>query len=203
MQSTLEAIRRHPRLRLQIITTGMHLDPSRGSSLDAIRADGWTVDQVVRWDPEGSRTPAGTARNTGLAVAGIAEALEALRSDIVLVVGDRVEALAAATAGHLSGRAVAHVHGGDRAAGLVDDSLRHAVTKLSHIHFPATVQSAERVRRLGEQPWRIHRVGSPGIDGIRTTAAPWGRVREAFPGLTRRGYALLVLHPADADEDHE
>ena len=68
---------------------------------------------------------------------------------------------------------MAHVHGGDRAAGLVDDSLRHAVTKLAHVHFPATDRSAHRVRRLGEQPWRIHTVGAPGIDGIAVAAAPW------------------------------
>jgi UDP-hydrolysing UDP-N-acetyl-D-glucosamine 2-epimerase len=178
----------------------MHLDPSRGSSLEAIRADGWEVDRVVPWAGEASPTPVGTARSTGQATAGIAEALEALKADVVLVVGDRVEALAAATAGHLSGRVVAHIHGGDRAVGLVDDSLRHAITKLAHVHFPATVQSAARLRRLGEQPWRIHRVGSPGIDGIARVAAPWADVRRAFPNVGRRGYPLLVLHPADADE---
>src|SRR5215217_4179593 len=80
MRSTLQAVRGHRRLQLQIIATGMHLDPSRGSSLEAIRADGWDVDRVVPWTPDGSPTPAGTARNTGLATAGIAEALEALRT---------------------------------------------------------------------------------------------------------------------------
>jgi UDP-hydrolysing UDP-N-acetyl-D-glucosamine 2-epimerase len=203
MRSTLQAIRGHRRLQLQIIATGMHLDPSRGSSLESIRADGWDVDRVVPWVAEPSPTPVDTARNTGLATAGIAEALEALKADVVLVVGDRVEALAAATAGHLSGRAVAHVHGGDRAAGLVDDSLRHTITKLAHVHFAATPQSAARLCRLGEQPWRIHRVGSPGIDGIARAAAPWAEVQKAFPNLLRRGYALLVLHPADADETTE
>src|ERR671916_811680 len=78
MRSTLEAIRGHRGLQLQIITTGMHLDPSRGASLKAIRADGWHVDRVVPWEAAVSPTPAGTARNTGLAVAGIAEALESL-----------------------------------------------------------------------------------------------------------------------------
>src|SRR5688500_10031275 len=76
MRTTLQALRDHPRLRLQIITTGMHLDPSRGASLEAIRAEGWHVDRVVPWDAAGSPTAADTARNTGLAVAGIADALE-------------------------------------------------------------------------------------------------------------------------------
>src|SRR6202035_4459685 len=135
MRSTLVAIAAHPRLELQTIATGMHLDRARGHSIDAIRADGWHVDRIVPWDAKRASTPPGSARCTGSAMAGIAAALEELDSDIVLVVGDRVEAFAAAAAGHISGRVVAHVHGGDRAAGQVDDALRHAITKLSHIHF--------------------------------------------------------------------
>ena len=85
----------------------------------------------------------------------MAVAFAKLKPDVVLVTGDRVEAFAAATAGHLSGRIVAHAHGGDRALGLVDDSLRHAITKLSHVHFPATKLSRRAHRALGEDPWRI------------------------------------------------
>src|SRR5205085_3946625 len=140
-------------------------------------------------------TQPGTAQATGDAMAGLARAFEELQSDIVLVVGDRVEAFAGAAAGHVSGRVVAHVHGGDRAAGQVDDSLRHAITKLAHVHFPATRQSEQRLLRLGEDRWRVHRVGSPGIDGIKAAAAAWPAVRAAFPGLERRKYALVVLHP--------
>src|SRR5262249_15264651 len=134
------------------------------------------------------------AQSTGTAIAGIAAAIERLQSDIVLVVGDRVEAFAAAAAGHLSGRAVAHVHGGDRALGQVDDSLRHAITKLAHLHFPATQQSAARIRKLGEDGWRIHRAGSPGIDQIARRAGS-KRTREDPDPLTRHRFALLILHP--------
>jgi UDP-N-acetylglucosamine 2-epimerase len=84
-----------------------------------------------------------------------------------MVCGDRVEAFAAAAAAHVSQRLVAHVHGGDRAEGQIDDSLRHAITKLAHVHFAATSGSAERILRLGEDRWRVHHVGAPGIDGIR------------------------------------
>src|SRR6476619_7563748 len=125
-------------------------------------------------------------------MAGIARALERLESDVVLVVGDRVEAFAAAAAGYVSGKVVAHVHGGDRALGQVDDSLRHAITKLAHVHFPATRQSAERILRLGEDRWRVHRAGSPGIDGIVELAT-----RET---TVPKPYALLVLHPTSADD---
>ena len=187
MRSTLAAIRDHPAVRLQLVATGMHLSAAHGRTVDTIVADGFTVDATVPWAGDG------LAGQTGLATAGIAAALDRLRSDVVLVVGDRVEAFAAATAGHLSGRVVAHVHGGDRALGQVDDALRHAVTKLAHVHFPATARSAERVLKLGEDRWRVHRVGSPGIDGIAAAAEP-------VTDLPRRGFALVVLHPTEAAE---
>jgi UDP-hydrolysing UDP-N-acetyl-D-glucosamine 2-epimerase len=91
------------------------------------------------------------------------------------------------------------VHGGDRALGQVDDSLRHAITKLAHVHFPATKESAQRIAKLGEQKWRIHPVGSPGIDGIRQIAASREKVSAIVPGQ----YALAILHPISADNAME
>jgi UDP-hydrolysing UDP-N-acetyl-D-glucosamine 2-epimerase len=126
-------------------------------------------------------------------MSAITGVLEELKSDIVLVVGDRVEAFAAAAAGHIAGCVVAHVHGGDRALGQVDDSLRHAITKLAHVHFPATTRSARRIVRLGEDDWRIHAVGSPGLDDLPATRR----------SSARRFDGLLVLHPVDPDDDVE
>jgi UDP-N-acetylglucosamine 2-epimerase (non-hydrolysing)/GDP/UDP-N,N'-diacetylbacillosamine 2-epimerase (hydrolysing) len=142
----------------------------------------------------------------------LAETFNRLRSDIVLVVGDRAEAFAAASAAHLAGRIVAHVHGGDRALGQVDDSLRHAITKLSHIHFAATKQSALRIKMLGEDPWRIHTVGAPGIDGIANataaTASSLGEHKGQDSQARRRKgqeghFALLALHPIESDDGVE
>jgi GDP/UDP-N,N'-diacetylbacillosamine 2-epimerase (hydrolysing) len=202
MASTLQAIRRHPRLRLQIVCTGMHLDPAHGRAVDAIHAQGWRVDAEVPW-PAADGSPPHTARATGAALSGLAETYQSLRADIVLVVGDRVEAFAAAAAAHVSQIPVAHVHGGDRALGQIDDSLRHAITKLAHVHFPATKQSADRLKRLGEDPWRIRRVGSPGVDGIRAAAASRSDLAAEFPGLVHRRFALLVLHPSGPEEATE
>jgi GDP/UDP-N,N'-diacetylbacillosamine 2-epimerase (hydrolysing) len=206
MEGTLRAIRAQTGLRLQIVATGMHLDPAHGRTVDQIREAGWRADATVPW--RAANDDLGTlARETGRATAGLADTFEKLGSDIVLVVGDRVEAFAAATAGHLSGRVVAHVHGGDRALGQVDDALRHAITKLAHVHFPATAESAERIAKLGEDRWRIHRVGSPGIDGIEKAAAPWRVALREFGVYARRiqkgRYALLVLHPTSVDEEAE
>lgn len=203
MRSTLDAIRGHPSLRLQIVVTGMHLDRAHGRTLEDIRAGGWSVDAVVPWPASRKPSPAVTATRTGAAMTGLAATFDRLRTDIVLVVGDRVEAFAAGAAGSVSGKVVAHVHGGDRAMGQVDDSLRHAITKLAHLHFPATEQSAHRIRRLGEDDWRVHRVGSPGLDGIREAAASRSQLRSEFPGLRPRRFALLVLHPTHPDDAAE
>jgi len=191
MRTTLEAIRDHPKLELQIACTGMHLDPTHGRTVDTVRAEGWTVDAEVPWAPSGG-CRARTAAATGLATAELAGVFERLRTDVVLVVGDRVEPFAAATAGHIAGKIVAHVHGGDRALGQVDDALRHAITKLAHVHFPATQRSAERLRRMGEESNRIVVAGSPGVDGIRCAAA-------TGQGARRGRFALLVYHPTDPD----
>ncbi len=188
MRSALRAIADHPSLQLQIIATGMHLSKQHGQSLKAIRKGGWKIDASVPW-PAGDQTQ--NAISTGRAMAGLATAFSRLKTDIVLVVGDRVEAFAAASAAHIAGLIVAHIHGGDRALGQVDDSLRHAITKLAHLHFPATAASKKRILKMGEDAWRVHQVGSPGIDGIAIDAAP----RE----IAGR-YALLVLHPTDTDQ---
>src|SRR5207248_3907783 len=149
MQGVLRDIRSSPRLRLQLVVTGMHLDDAHGRTINLIRKEGWKIDATIPWKPAGADR-AMLAHQTGAATTRLATTFAKLDADIVLVTGDRVEALAAATAAHLSGRIVAHVHGGDRALGQVDDSLRHAITKLAHVHFPATRQSAHRLQRVGE-----------------------------------------------------
>jgi GDP/UDP-N,N'-diacetylbacillosamine 2-epimerase (hydrolysing) len=190
MRRVLEAIGRG---NLQIVVTGMHLDRRHGKTIEALRKE-WKIDAVAPW-PTGPRAEA-----VGVGITGLAKIFQKLEPQIVLVVGDRVEAFAAAAAAHLSDIAVAHVHGGDRALGQTDDTLRHAITKLSHIHFPATRTSAERLRKMGEDGWRIHRFGSPGVDGIRREAASKGELRKEFPLIRAGKFALVVLHPVDADE---
>ncbi len=190
MRSVLASIESNLRLQLQIIATGMHLDRRHGGTLQRIPK----IDAVVDW-PKSSRAIA-----VGTAISNLSKAFEKLKPHIVLVVGDRVEAFAAATAAHLADIVVAHIHGGDRALGQMDDSLRHAISKLAHIHFPATRESAQRLEKMGEDRRRIHRVGSPGIDGIRQTADD---ISAEFPDLRLRRFALVVLHPMDADESLE
>src|SRR5258706_962344 len=202
MQSTLRAIQSHAKLKLQIIATGMHLDPAHGKPLSTICEAEFAIDVTIPWS-QSAESAISTAAATGQAIAALAEAFKKLKPDIVLVVGDRVEAFAAASAAHISQIPIAHVHGGDRALGQIDDSLRHAITKLSHVHFPATGQSALRIAKLGEDKWRIKPVGSPGIDGITNDVLPFSIIQNDLPGLRRRRYALVLMHPTSPNEQLE
>ena len=165
MRSVLQAIESDPRLQLQIIATGMHLDRRHGGTLQQIPK----VDAIVDW-PRQSRAVA-----VGTAISRLSKAFEKLKPDIALVVGDRVEAFAAAAGGASGGYRCGSRSRRRSALGQMDDSLRHAISKLAHIHFPATRQSAQRLEKMGEDRWRIHRVGSPGIDDIGQTAARYLR----------------------------
>ncbi|MBV8781826.1 MAG: UDP-N-acetylglucosamine 2-epimerase, partial [Phycisphaerae bacterium] len=195
MRSTLAAIREHPKLELRLIATGMHLDRRHGDGLRAMREAGFRADAIVAWQPADSDSST-LATETGEGMSGIADVLAEFKTDVVLVVGDRVEAFAGAAAGFIGGYIVAHVHGGDRAAGQVDDSLRHAISKIAHVHFPATALSRKRLIRMGEDQWRIHMCGAPGIDGIVEAASD--RV-----GLVPRSFALVVQHPVESNEARE
>jgi len=201
MQSTLRAIQNHPRLHLQIIATGMHLDPQHGKPLSALHNAVFKPNLTIPWPA--AKTPILTTMSTGQAIAALAKAFKKLNTDIVVIVGDRVEAFAAASAAHISQFPIAHIHGGDRALGQIDDSLRHAISKLSHIHFPATRQSARRIAQLGEDKWRIKQVGSPGVDGITEDVLPFSRIENGVPGLKPRRYALVLMHPTSPSEQLE
>lgn len=204
MERTLSALAADHRLQLQVVATGMHLDRARGYSLREIRRAGFRVDATVPWPATEKRSsPSSIAETTGTATASLARLFQRLKTDIVLVVGDRVEPLAGAVAGHISGLCVAHVHGGDRAPGVVDDSLRHAITKLAHLHFPATKLSASRILRMGEDAWRVRCVGSPGIEGITQDAASLKEVTAVIGPLQARRFALVSYHPAGGDDASE
>lgn len=202
MRRTLLAIRSHPMLSLQLAVTGMHLSAAHGNTVDEIVRDGWAIDARVPWE-QGGGAPYEVARATGLAMAELARVYHELKTDVVLVVGDRVEAFAAASAAQVSQLALAHVHGGDLAEGQVDDSLRHAISKLAHVHLCATEGSAARLIRMGEDAARVHVVGAPGVEGIVEDAED--PHPGPLPAYRERGlvFALVLLHPTSTDEATE
>ena len=166
LKSSMRAIRNHDELSLSVVATGMHLSPQHGMTVEDIREDGFTVDREVLMQLSGDSGTA-MAKSLGIGTAGLADAFDSLDPDIVLLLGDRDEALAGALAASHMNIPVAHVHGGDSAHGaMIDESIRHAVTKFAHIHFPASERSAERIRKLGEESWRITVAGAPGLDDV-------------------------------------
>lgn len=194
MRSTLTALRDSEAIELSIVVTGMHLSDKYGRTVDDIKAADLPINATVELDFE-SATGAEMARNLGTMVAGFVDAFLRLAPDLVLVLGDRGEMLAAAlSAVHLN-IPVAHIHGGER-SGTIDESIRHAISKLSHFHFVSTAESRDRLVRMGEQAANVYLTGAPGLDGIDALAI---RSREELlrnAGLDHtRPVALMVYHP--------
>lgn len=159
-------LRSDPDIELQLVVTGTHLAPEFGMTVQEIETDGFAIARRVEMLLAGD-TPGSVAKSMGLGVIGLSDALEQLSPDLALMLGDRYEILAAAAACLLHRIPVAHIAGGDTSEGAIDESMRHAITKMAHVHFVTNEQSAQRVRQLGEDPLRIHVVGSPGLDHLR------------------------------------
>lgn len=165
LQWAMRHLQDHPSVQLQVLATGMHLSPEYGNTWQAIAADGFTIDRMVEMLLS-SDTSHAMAKSTGIGLMGMADAIHDLSPDLLLVLGDRFEILAAAVAAALMRIPVAHIHGGEATEGAIDDSLRHAITKLSHLHFTSTEPYRQRVIQMGENPDRVFCSGAPGIDSI-------------------------------------
>jgi UDP-hydrolysing UDP-N-acetyl-D-glucosamine 2-epimerase len=162
----LRAIDRHDALEYRLIVSGAHLESDFGGTLDEIRGDGYEIHAEVKIDVEGD-TSAATARAIGSGIVSMSRALESIRPDALVVYADRFEGFAAVIAGTQMNVPTAHVEGGDLTeGGALDDSVRHAMTKLAHLHFTTNEQAANRILAMGEEPWRVHTVGFPAIDMI-------------------------------------
>jgi UDP-hydrolysing UDP-N-acetyl-D-glucosamine 2-epimerase len=163
----LTAIAAHPDLEYRLIVSGAHLDENFGRTLKEITDDGFDVHAEVKIDLE-SDTLYATAQAIGTGVISMSRALDRIRPDLLVVYADRFEGFAAVIAGTQMNVPTAHVEGGDiTQGGALDDSVRHAMTKLAHLHFTTNQQATNRVLAMGEEPWRVHTVGFPAIDLIQ------------------------------------
>ena len=188
-----------PELELQIIATNMHLSPEFGLTYREIERQGFRINRKVEMLLSSDSANA-TGKSVGLATIGFADAYEELAPDMLLVLGDRYEILAAVTAALFYKIPVAHLHGGEVTEGAYDDAIRHAITKMSHLHFTSTEEYRRRVRQLGEQPERGFHVGAIGIDNIRHIALLDKKVLEEqldFP--FDRKTVLVTYHPETLD----
>lgn len=162
----IDGIAKSPVLELQLITTGMHLSPEFGLTVQEIEADGHRIDRKVEMLLS-SDTPVGITKSMGLGMIGFADALAELQPDLLLVLGDRFEIFAAASAALIARIPIAHIHGGELTEGAFDDAIRHSITKMAHLHFVAAEEYRQRVIQMGEHPDRVFLVGGLGVDAIK------------------------------------
>jgi UDP-N-acetylglucosamine 2-epimerase (non-hydrolysing)/GDP/UDP-N,N'-diacetylbacillosamine 2-epimerase (hydrolysing) len=188
-------------VELQLIATGMHLAPEFGLTVREIEADGFTIARRVE-SLLSSDTPGGVAKSIGVGVLGMSDAFDALAPHVVVVLGDRFEVLAAVQAALVHNIPVAHIAGGDVSLGAFDESIRHAITKMAHVHFVTNEGSAARVRQLGEDPRHIHVVGSPGLDHLRRSPLLARAALEESLGRPLGVRNLLItFHPVTLESD--
>ncbi|MBW1740305.1 MAG: UDP-N-acetylglucosamine 2-epimerase (hydrolyzing) [Deltaproteobacteria bacterium] len=196
----MKGISEAPEFVLQIVVTGMHLSPEFGLTYRIIERDGFHIDEKVEMLLS-SDTTTGVAKSIGLGVIGFADAFDRLCPDLVILLGDRFEILAAAQAALVAKIPIAHLCGGDTTEGAFDEAIRHSVTKMAHLHFVSNEQAAVRVRQLGENPEHIFNVGSPGIDQIKRIALLGRAQLEKDLGFSFRGKNLLItFHPETLGE---
>ena len=166
LTSVLRAIESEPDAELLLVVTGTHLMERHGATVAEIERDGFPIWYRIPLDDDADDSPASRVRATAAIATGISDAFSSSRPDWLVVLGDRFEILGAAHAAVLHGIPVAHIHGGEVTEGAIDDSIRHAVTKLARLHFVAADDFARRVRQLGEEDGRVIVSGAPALDDI-------------------------------------
>lgn len=200
LQWVMKGIANDPDLSLQIIATGMHLSPEFGLTYKAIEEDGFYIDRKVEMLTS-SDTGIGTAKSMGLGLIGFADALDELSPDLILVLGDRFEILSAVSSAMALRIPIAHLHGGEASEGATDEAIRHAITKMSHLHFVAAEDYLQRVIQLGEQPDNVYLVGGLGVDSINNLELmDQTELEESLNFLLGKKNLLITFHPATLEE---
>jgi UDP-hydrolysing UDP-N-acetyl-D-glucosamine 2-epimerase len=191
----LEAIRDASGLELRLFVGGAHLSPRFGSTVTAIEEARWPIAARVEMLGAGD-APGDIAAAIARSVAGLAEVFARQRPDLLVILGDRVEMLGAAVAALPFALPVAHIHGGETTEGAIDEQARHAITKLAHLHFAAAEPYARRILQMGEEPWRVHCVGSPTLDRLpRLATLSRAGLAARLDLPLRRPTLLVTFHP--------
>jgi len=201
LRPVMRSVERAPELDLQVAVTGMHLSPDFGMTVEEIEKDGFAI--AARVDsllPDDSGT--GIAGSIARGVVGFAETFDRLKPDLVVVLGDRYEILAAATAALVQRIPIAHLCGGDVTEGAYDEAIRHSLTKMASLHFVTNEKSRRRVIQLGEPPERVHLAGSPGLDELAGfEPIPRDELAARFEIDADRPWLLATFHPVTRESD--
>lgn len=163
---TMERINEDNELKLQLIVTGNHLVSEYGYTVETIKKDGFKIDEEIDMMIN-SNKKSGIAKSMGLELIQMAQAFDKLKPDLMLILGDRYEIFIAATCAMIMNIPIAHMNGGESTEGAIDEQMRHAITKMAHIHFPGAEYYKERIIKIGEEPWRVFNVGQAGIENIK------------------------------------
>lgn len=196
LKGLMRLIDQSPDLQLQVIASNMHLSPEYGLTYREIEKDGFSIDKKVEMLLS-SDTPNATAKSVGIGTIGFADAYEDLKPDMVVVLGDRYEIISAVSTALFYKIPVVHLHGGEITEGAYDDCIRHAITKMSHLHFTSTEEYRKRVIQLGENPNRVFNVGALGVENIKKIPLmEKGELEESLGGFSLGDKSLLVTyHP--------
>ncbi len=194
-------IRKEDTLELTLLVSGSHLSERLGNTYTEIEADGFPVEHAVDiLDDDDS--PLGTCRTMGRALTVFAEALESIRPDMLLVLGDRYETFCLVAAAQVLMIPVAHIHGGETTEGAVDEAFRHSITKMSHLHFPTCEAYRRRIVRMGENPAQVHNVGALGVENIQNTPLLSREELSQSIGFSLEcPYFLVTFHPVTLEKD--
>lgn len=188
-------------MKLQLVVTGMHLSPEFGLTYKEIEQDGFEIAERNEMLLS-SDTPNGITKSIGLGMIGFADIFTRIKPDMVMILGDRYEALAAATAAMVHRIPIAHIHGGELTEGVMDDSIRHAITKMSMLHFTSIEDYRKRVIQLGEQPERVFCVGSLGAENIRTqTLLDKKELEQSIRFSLGEAYVIVTFHPVTLEDN--
>lgn len=195
LRPVMRLVEESPEAMLQIVATNMHLSPEYGLTYKEIEADGFRIDEKVEMLLS-SDTPTGTIKSAGLAMIGLADAFARLRPDLAVILGDRFEMLATASAALIAGIPIAHLHGGEITLGAYDDSVRHGITKMSSLHFTSTEEYRSRVIQMGENPAMVFTCGSPAAEAIASFRPMPLEQLEKETGFSTSGkFIVATFHP--------
>ncbi|KDN28621.1 UDP-N-acetylglucosamine 2-epimerase [Vibrio fortis] len=191
----LKDIQSDPDLELQLLVSGMHLSPEFGETYQQIEKDGFKIDEKIEILLS-SDSAVGTAKSMGLGVLGFSDALARMQPDVLVILGDRFEALAAAQTAMIMRIPIVHLHGGEITEGAYDDAIRHAITKLSYLHGTSTDEYRQRVIQLGEAPERVQNVGAIGLDHLkRADFMSVDELAESLNFSLTKPFFLVTYHP--------
>lgn len=197
----LKDIQNDADLSLQLLVSGMHLSPEFGDTYKQIEADGFTIAEKIEILLS-SDSAVGTAKSMGLGVLGFADALARLKPDVLVILGDRFEALAAAQTAMIMRIPIIHLHGGEITEGAYDDAIRHAITKLSYLHGTSTEEYRQRVIQLGESPSRVKNVGAIGLDHLkRSTFMDLDELSKSLDFTINKPFFIVTYHPVTLGDE--